>query len=98
MIKRVVFFILGILVGIAFDMVPHAIEVMANTEVCRESCSDLLKGISLAAYAALPIAWGALFATVIGKPHAKRILLSSALLSLVLMVLLTWFLYKHQHP
>jgi len=98
MIKRVVFFVLGLLVGIAFDMVPHAIEIMANTEVCRESCSGLLKGLSLSAYAAMPISWGTLMATVPGKPTAKRILLASALLSLAIMALLTWFLYRHQHP
>lgn len=98
MFKRVVLFVLGFLLGVAFDMVPHAIETIANTNVCRESCSNLLKGASIATYAIMPIAWGCIFTTVIGKPHEKRILLTSSLFSLTLMALLTWFLYKHQHP
>lgn len=101
MVKKIAFIVLGFLVGIAFDMVPHAFEVVAKTNVCRESCSNLLKVVSIVIYAILPIAWACLLGVVIGKHHQKRILrilLTSALLSLVVMAVLTWFLYKHQHP
>lgn len=98
MTKRVVFFVLGLLLGIAFDMVPHAIETIANTNVCRESCSNLLKIASITAYTVMPIALGCIFATVISRPYGKRMLLTSSLFSLALMMLLTWFLYHHQHP
>ena len=98
MLKRIAFTILGFLVGIAFDMQPHAFEVLAKTNVCRESCSSLLKVVSIAIYATLPIAWGGLLGVVTGKPHATRILFTSALFSLLVMAVLTWFLYKQQHP
>lgn len=98
MTRKVIFFVLGLLAGVLFDLVPHAIEIMANTNLCVESCSASLRGMSIAAYAAMPIAWGIIFTRAIGKPHAKRILLPSALFSLTLMMVLTWFLYKHQHP
>ncbi|MDZ5634476.1 hypothetical protein [Janthinobacterium sp. GMG1] len=98
MVKKIAFIVLGFLVGIAFDMVPHAFEVVAKTNVCRESCSNLLKVVSIVIYAILPMAWGGLLGIVIGEHHAKRILLTSALFSLVIMAVLTWFLYKQQHP
>ena len=90
--------ILGFLAGIAFDMLPHAFEVVAKTNVCRESCSSLLKVVSVIIYAAMPIIWGGLLGIVIAKPHATRILLTSALCSLLAMAVLTCLLYKQQHP
>ncbi|MCA1859561.1 hypothetical protein LE191_05510 [Janthinobacterium sp. HSC-3S05] len=96
MVKKIA--VLGLLVGIAFDMLPHAFEVVAKTNICRESCSNLLKVVSIVIYATLPIAWSALLGIVIGKHHATRILLTSALFSLAVMAVLTWFLYKQQHP
>ncbi|WP_332856321.1 hypothetical protein [Duganella sp. S19_KUP01_CR8] len=96
--RKIILFVFGFLAGVLFDMVPRAIEIMASTNVCAESCSESLRSVSLAAYAAMPIAWGIIFAKTIGKPHAKRRLLISALFSLTLMMVLTWFLYKHQHP
>ena len=69
--KKIVFIFLGFLVGIAFDMVPHAVEVVAKTNVCRESCSKLLKIVSVVIYAILPIAWTGLLGIVIGKPPRK---------------------------
>lgn len=98
MLKRILFFVLGLLVGYLFDLVPHVFEVVADTNVCVESCSALLKGVSTTAYIAMPITWGILFATMIGKPYAKKIIFTFALFSLTLMMLLTWFLYAHQHP
>lgn len=98
MLKRIAFTILGFLVGIAFDMLPHAFEVVAKTNVCRESCSSLLKVMSVVIYVTLPIIWGGLLGAVTGKPHATRILLTSALFSLLVMAVLTWLLYKQQHP
>ncbi len=98
MVKKIALIVLGFVVGIAFDMVPHAVEAVAKTNVCRESCSNSLKIVSVVIYAILPIAWGGLLGIVIGKHHAKRILFTSALFSLVVMTVLTWFLYKHQHP
>ncbi|NVI84324.1 MULTISPECIES: hypothetical protein [unclassified Janthinobacterium] len=96
MVKKIA--VLGLLVGIAFDMLPHAFEVVAKTNICRESCSNLLKVVSVVIYATLPIAWGALLGIVIGKHHATRIVCISALFSLTVMAVLTWFLYKQQHP
>lgn len=98
MVKKIAFIVLGFLVGITFDMVPHTFEVVAKTGVCRESCSNLLKVVSVVIYALLPIAWGSLLGIVIGKHHAKRILFISALFTLLIMAVLTWFLYKQQHP
>ena len=96
MVKKIA--VLGLLVGIAFDMLHHAFEVVAKTNVCRESCSNLLKVVSIIIYATLPIAWGALLGIVIGKHRATRIVCISALFSLFIMAVLTWFLYKQQHP
>jgi hypothetical protein len=98
MIRRTFLFFIGFLVGYIFDLIPSIFEIVASTNVCVESCSSLLKGASLAVYVILPIAWGGLFAAGIGKTNGKRILLISLLVSLTVMVLLTWFLYKHQHP
>ncbi len=98
MVRKIILFVFGFLVGALFDMVPHAIETMASTNLCVESCSASLRGMSIAAYAAMPVAWGIIFARSIGKPHAMRVVLPSALFSLTLMMVLTWFLYKHQHP
>ncbi|MCC7596172.1 hypothetical protein IGS61_01650 [Janthinobacterium sp. FW305-129] len=89
---------LGFLAGIAFAMLPHAFEILAKTSVCRESCSSLLKVVSVVIYAALPIMWGGLLGVVTGKPHAIRILFTSALFSLLVMAVLTCLLYKQQHP
>ncbi|MBW3509442.1 hypothetical protein [Janthinobacterium sp. NKUCC06_STL] len=96
MVKKIA--VLGLLVGIAFDMLPHAFEVVAKTNICRESCSNLLKVVSIVIYATLPIAWSALLGIVIGKHHATRIVCISVLFSLFIMAVLTWFLYKQQHP
>ena len=98
MLKKAVFFVSGFLIGIVFDMVPHLVETMTNTNVCRESCGPLLTGISIATYVVMPIAWGIIIAITIRKQQAKRIVIASTLVSLAFMVLLTWFLYKQQHP
>jgi predicted lysophospholipase L1 biosynthesis ABC-type transport system permease subunit len=98
MVKKIAFIILGLLIGIAFDVLPHAFEVVAKTRVCRESCSSLLKVVSVVIYAILPITWGGLLGIVAGKPHATRILCTSALFSLLIMAVLTWVLYRQQHP
>jgi hypothetical protein len=98
MLKRIAFIILGLLIGIAFDMLPHVVEVVAKTNVCRESCSHLLKVVSVVIYATLPIAWGGLLGITIAKPHAVRILFTCALCSLLIMAVLTCLLYKQQHP
>jgi hypothetical protein len=96
MVKKIA--VLGLLVGIAFDMLPHAFEVVAKTNICRESCSNLLKVVSILIYATLPVAWGALLGIVIGRHHATWIVCISTLFSLFIMAVLTWFLYKQQHP
>lgn len=98
MARKFILFVCGFLVGVLFDMVPYVIEIMANTNLCAESCSASLRGMSIAAYAAMPIVWGVVFARTIEKPKAKKVVLLSALLSLLLMMVLTWLLYKHQHP
>lgn len=98
MARKIILFVFGFLFGALFDMVPHVLEVIANTNVCAESCSDSLRSVSLATYVTMPIAWGIIVAKTIGKPHAKKRVLISTLLSLTLMLVLTWFLYKHQHP
>ncbi|KAB8052505.1 MAG: hypothetical protein RSF79_04720 [Janthinobacterium sp.] len=96
--KKIAFIVLGFLVGIAFDMVPHAVEVVAKTNVCRESCSNSLKIVSVVIYAILPITWAGLLGIVIGQPRAQRILFISALFSLLIMAVFTWLLYQQQHP
>jgi len=35
MLKRIAFIILGFRIGIAFDMLPHVVEVVAKTNVCH---------------------------------------------------------------
>lgn len=97
MVRRTVLFFLGVLFGLAIDMTPHAIETVAQTNVCRESCSYLLRGTSLAIYAIMPIAWGCLATTTTRRPFPLLRLVNGALGSLALMTLLTWFLYRRQH-
>jgi hypothetical protein len=98
MLKKAVLFVFGFLIGIVFDMVPHVIETMINTNVCRESCGALLSSVSIATYVAMPIAWGIILAITIRNQQAKRVVITSTLFSLALMLLLTWLLYKKQHP
>jgi hypothetical protein len=98
MTKRFILFVLGFFVGYLLDLIPSVFEVVAKTSLCIESCPSLLRGTSLAIYAVMPLAWGSLFAAWVGKPNGKRILLTGLLFSLALMGLVTWFLYKHQHP
>jgi hypothetical protein len=98
MLKKAVLFVFGFLIGIVLDMVPHVIETLINTNVCRESCGALLGKISIATYVAMPIAWGIIISITIRNPQAKRIVITSTFFSLALMLLLTWFLYKKQHP
>lgn len=95
---RIILAVLGCIIGCGFNMIPGVAEKLANTNVCVESCTALLRGTAIATYAAMPIAWGIILAKVVGKPHAMRTIIYAAFVSLAIMLLLTWFLYKHQHP
>jgi len=96
--KKLILFCVGLLIGYLFDLIPSLFEIVASTNVCVESCSGLLRGISFATYIAMPILWGVILVVNIGKPHAFRILITLSLISVSLMLILTWFLYAHQHP
>jgi len=98
MMKRASLFIAGLLLGLAFNMVPGAVERVAGTNVCRESCPPWLAGVSLAVYAAMPLAWWVILAFGCRKPGGRKVVLASACASLVLMLSLTWLLYAAQHP
>lgn len=96
--KKLFLCCIGFLIGCLFGLVPFLFETVANTNVCIESCPRVLRGISLAIYVALPILWGYSLPATIGKPHASRTLIYLLLASALLMLILTWFLYTHQHP
>lgn len=96
--KKTLLFCVGLLIGYIFDLIPSLFEILANTNVCIESCSGVLRGISLAIYAAMPILWGVSLPVTIGKPHASSLLICLSLASAFLMLALTWLLYAHQHP
>lgn len=98
MVKRTTLFALGILFGVVLDMVPHAFEVMARTNVCRESCPAPLRALSLGIYALMPIGWGIILAITTGNRHTGKIALTCAVFSLLLMSSLTWLLFAYQHP
>jgi hypothetical protein len=98
MMRRGALFVAGLLFGITLDMVPHLVEVFADINVCRESCPMVLRGVSIAIYAVMPIVWGVILAATVGKRHAARVLLTLVLASFALMLLVTWFLYAYQHP
>jgi len=78
-------------------MTPHLVEMIAGIEVCRESCPNGLRGASISVYVLMPILWGFIFASVISKRRALTVVFL-ALSSFSIMLLLTWFLYLHQHP
>lgn len=98
MMQRASLFIAGLVLGLAFNTVPGAVERIAGTNVCRESCPPWLTGVSLAIYAAMPLAWWVILASSGGKPRGRKVVLASACASLVLMLSLTWLLYVAQHP
>jgi hypothetical protein len=89
---------LGFLIGIAFDLLPHALEIVLNMNVCRESCPAQMKAISLSIYAAMPIAWATILVRRSRQALARPVLPWAAVFSLALMTLLTWGLYAYQHP
>ena len=89
---------LGFLIGIAFDLLPHALEIMFDVNVCRESCPGQLKAISLSIYAAMPIAWGVILLLRSRQTLARQVLPLAAVVSLALMTFLMWGLYAYQHP
>lgn len=96
--KKTVLFCAGLLIGYIFGLIPSLFEIVANTNICIESCPGVLRGISLAIYAAMPILWGVGLPLTVGKPHASRILICLLLASTFVMLMLTWFLYAQQHP
>lgn len=95
---RAFLFLVGLLLGLVFDMVVGVVERLAGTDVCRESCPPWLTSASLAVYVAMPLGWGVLLAIAGSKPRAGRVLLAWACASLLLMLALTWLLYLAQHP
>jgi siroheme synthase len=97
-VKKTILFCVGLLIGYFFDLIPSLFEIVANTNVCIESCPGVLRGISLAIYAAMPLLWGVSLPVTVGKPHASSILICLSLASVFLMLMLTWCLYTHQHP
>lgn len=91
-------FLIGVIIGIAFDVVPHAVEVMASTNVCRESCPRLLSAASMVIYLTMPIVWGGVL-VVAGDSgrNAIKVICVSTTFSLMLMLSLTWLLHAYQH-
>ncbi len=94
--RRVLFFAIGLVVGLMVDMLPHAIEVALNANLCRESCPPSLRSGSLIVFAALPVIWGVLLATVVGRRNWKRIVGAAAFCSLTIILLLTLLLRAAQ--
>lgn len=95
--KRSVWAMAGLLIGVALDMIPHLVEIFANVRVCRESCPTGLRAASLAIYTIVPMVWGLSLPWFAGKRHALKLVLLLTLPSFLLMLLLTFFLYRHQH-
>ena len=97
-VKRIALFPIGFFVGYLFDLIPSLFELIANTNVCVESCPSTLRLSSLTIYALMPIVWATVISSAYRTRQPARIISTLAFLSAFVMAALTWILYAHQHP
>jgi hypothetical protein len=99
MIRRILVFGLGAIVGYLIDLAPFLIGSLLRLAPCVESCPPWFKISSISVYLGMPVGWGVLFVFAFGKTRTSvstRTLLLAFGASVLLLSIVASFAYGWQ--
>lgn len=96
MLANVRGFLLGTGVGLVIDLIPHALESVLPITLCRESCGNTLRVISLWIYGLVPLCCGLIVARASVQRQYDRLMKFGIPACLFAVAVLTLALYLRQ--
>ncbi len=96
MLGKVRGFLLGAGSGLLIDLIPYALESALPIALCRESCGDSLRLISILIYGFVPLCCGLVIAWASTQHRCWRVMTFALSGSVVVMTVLTFALYLRQ--
>lgn len=96
MLGKVRGFLLGAGSGLLIDLIPYALESALPIALCRESCGDSLRAISILIFGFVPLCCGLVIAWAATQHRCWRVTTFALTGSVFVMTVLTFALYLRQ--